>query len=72
MSVEHGTKRKKWTFDEDIELLRQDSASHGAIGSNWESVARILTSCSTYGCNVNGKKYQNQFNILLDKHKILR
>ncbi|RLO11470.1 hypothetical protein DYB28_000912 [Aphanomyces astaci] len=78
MSVQHDTKRKKWTFDEDIVLLRQVSAdlpfeaSHGTIGSNWESVARTLTSCSTFGRNVNGKKCQNRFNILLDEHKILR
>ena len=49
MSVEHHTNRKKWTYDEDIALLRQISAglpfetSHGAIGANWDAMAvRII------------------------------
>ncbi|DAZ93369.1 TPA: hypothetical protein N0F65_001554 [Lagenidium giganteum] len=67
--------RKNWTYDKDVSLLRQTNADlpftakHGAVMDAWDAVANVLVAAGFSRSNLDGKKAQNRFITLLDRHK---
>ncbi|CAK4668024.1 unnamed protein product [Aphanomyces euteiches] len=68
-------KRRNWTEDEDIVLLRQVAADlpflapYGKILACWHTVAKTLFSSGCLARSIDGKKAQNRFFFLLDEHR---
>ncbi|KAG9398177.1 hypothetical protein AC1031_014779 [Aphanomyces cochlioides] len=68
-------KRRNWTEDEDIVLLRQVAADlpclapYGKILACWDTVAKTLLSSGCLARSIGGQKAQNRFFFLLDEHR---
>lgn len=67
--------KKNWSDDDDLTLLRQVSADtpftagHGRVMDAWDRVASTISSIHGFTrAKLDGKKAQNRFMSLLDKH----
>ncbi|EQC27525.1 hypothetical protein SDRG_12223 [Saprolegnia diclina VS20] len=77
MPPKEAPKRRNWTADEDLMLLRQlnlerpflTEQSLGPALPRWEAVVKILNECEDFDRDVDVKRLQGRFQLLQEKHR---
>ncbi|KDO17404.1 hypothetical protein SPRG_15534, partial [Saprolegnia parasitica CBS 223.65] len=66
-------KRRNWTADDDLILLRQVGLAPPFLADEimpgWDVIATALGECEDFDRVVDGKKVQSRFNLLIEKHR---
>ncbi|EQC28002.1 hypothetical protein SDRG_14274 [Saprolegnia diclina VS20] len=75
MPPTEGPKRRNWTADDDLILLRQVGLAPPFLADEimpgWGAIATALDECEDFDRVIDGKELQSRFNLLIEKHRNL-